>query len=620
MKRRSQSALQGQVYNPVLGFATVPNVGGGRKYPYDTFYGGWSPRLAAAWNPHFGDGLMKSIFGDGNTVLRGGYARIYGRLNGVDLVLVPLLGTGLMQAVQCNGAVMASAAIGGNQCTNASTPATAFRIGADGLVAPLGGAPSNTLAQPYFPGTPIGNPTGAVNLKAASGSVLDPKFRPNSNDSFTFSIQREIGTKQFVEVGYIGKLIHNEFQEIASEAVPYMMTLGGQSFAKAFGAMYTQMCGLNVQVCTANVNSVTAQPFFEAALGGVNSAYCKGFASCTAAVASKQTSNIANNAVFSLWTNLNGQTSWALPNSMYTANPATGCPTGAAITPTTVCAQADSIQWNTSLGYGNYHAVYASYTMRDWHGLTARQNLTWGKALGTGSEVQARSTRTALDAFNTRGEYGVQSFDVKFVYNIAMNYAPTAFKSQHGILGHLLGGWSFAPLVTAQSGFPINATQTEGSCTNCQAFGSAVNATAIYTAPLINGKFSGGQSLNYFTSAPTGSVGTTSTATGQWLNMFANPSAAYGQFRRLVLGVDTNGGGFGVIRGFSRWNLDATVAKNVKVTERIGVTFTTQLANLLNHMQPSDPALALNTPATFGRVSGTAYDSRQIEFGLHMKW
>ena len=33
--------------------------------------------------------------------MRGGYGRIYGRLNGVDLVLVPLLGTGLIQAVQC---------------------------------------------------------------------------------------------------------------------------------------------------------------------------------------------------------------------------------------------------------------------------------------------------------------------------------------------------------------------------------------------------------------------------------------------------------------------------------------------------------------------------------------
>ena len=46
-------------------------------------------------------------------MIRGGYSRIYGRLNGVNLVLVPLLGTGLEQAVSCIGAVRSP---NGNQC------------------------------------------------------------------------------------------------------------------------------------------------------------------------------------------------------------------------------------------------------------------------------------------------------------------------------------------------------------------------------------------------------------------------------------------------------------------------------------------------------------------------
>src|SRR5205085_2565948 len=182
LAKRQAAALSGSVYNPVIGFATVANVAGGRQYPYDTFYKGWSPRVAAAWNPHYSSGLLGSIFGDGKSVVRGGYSRIYGRLNGVDLVLVPLLGTGLMQGVQCVGAVNAASAVNGNQClgSGGATPATAFRIGTDGLVAPLGGAPSATLAQPYFPG--VGG-----NLAAGDGSVLDTTFRPNSNDTFTLS-------------------------------------------------------------------------------------------------------------------------------------------------------------------------------------------------------------------------------------------------------------------------------------------------------------------------------------------------------------------------------------------------------------------------------------------------
>src|SRR5512146_1492546 len=88
------------------------------------------------------------LMGSGDTVIRGGYGRIYGRLNGVDLVLVPLLGTGLIQAVQCVNPTIAGTCPG----DGGSTPTTAFRIGVDGNTAPLGAAPSKNLAQPDFPG------------------------------------------------------------------------------------------------------------------------------------------------------------------------------------------------------------------------------------------------------------------------------------------------------------------------------------------------------------------------------------------------------------------------------------------------------------------------------------
>ena len=90
---RKPAALQGQVFNPQIGFTLVGNTAHPSKYPYNPYYGEWSPRIAAAWD----------IFGNGTTVLRGGYGRTYGRLNGVDLVLVPLLSPGLIQPVQCTG-------------------------------------------------------------------------------------------------------------------------------------------------------------------------------------------------------------------------------------------------------------------------------------------------------------------------------------------------------------------------------------------------------------------------------------------------------------------------------------------------------------------------------------
>ena len=44
------------------------------------------------------------LFGHGQTVIRGGYSRIYGRLNGGRVVGSPVLGAGLEQVIQCIGA------------------------------------------------------------------------------------------------------------------------------------------------------------------------------------------------------------------------------------------------------------------------------------------------------------------------------------------------------------------------------------------------------------------------------------------------------------------------------------------------------------------------------------
>jgi len=616
LAKRKSAALSGQVYDPVLGFALVNNVAGKRKYPYDPFYKGFSPRVSAAWSPHFNGGILGSVFGDGKSVIRGGYSRIYGRLNGVNLVLVPLLGTGIMQAVACVGASMNGQCLG----TGGVNPSNAFRIGTDGLVAPLGGTPSNTLAQPFFPGV-------NGNLAAAPGSGLDPDTRPSVNDSFTLSIQRELSSKLFVEAGYIGKLIHNEFQEINVDAVPYMTTLGGQTFANAYANMYTAICGLNVQVCpAANASTPAPQPFIEAALGGATSNFCKVASSCTAALMAAQRNLIASNRVYELWNAMATSTSWTLGLTNPGMNPPGGC------APTViVCRQFQAFEFDTSNGWGNYNGAFATVTFRDWHGMTARSNFTWGRSFGTGGEVQARSTRTVLDPWNLESEYGPNGFDVKFIYNLALNYEPPVYKGQHGLVGHLLGGWSISPLFTAQSGFPLNVVQQDGTGTSTsrEAFGqSDPSQSAIYNVVLANGSFNGGNSLHYFTTSPAGAVGTTATsksaagASTEWLNMFGDPTAAYGQFRRLVLGVDQRGNGFGILRGFPRWNLDMTVTKDIRATERVGFTFTAMMTNVLNHFQPDDPSMNLNSPATFGRVSAqaTGYDSRQMEFGLRVRW
>ncbi|PYX84056.1 MAG: hypothetical protein DMG68_21405 [Acidobacteria bacterium] len=281
---RQKAALAGQVFNPIVGFDLVHNTH--RKYPYDPYYKQFSPRFAVAWNPHFdADSMGGKAFGTDSTVIRAGYGRIYGRLNGVDLVLVPLLGTGLIQAVQCFGPLAT-----GPAGTCGGTPATVFRIEPNSLVAPLPAA-QPTLPQPLFP--------GINGVSAGAGEALDPHFRPNVVDSVDFTIQRQVGRNLTFEAGYIGRYIKHEYQPLNVNAVPYMMTLGGQRFDKAYANMLLQYCGGFAGLAGGGCNApkgafaLTPQPFFEAALKPTG--YCAGFANCTTAVAANEGVNGTGN-------------------------------------------------------------------------------------------------------------------------------------------------------------------------------------------------------------------------------------------------------------------------------------------------------------------------------------
>jgi len=608
LAQKKAAALAGQAYDPTVGFATVRNMTPSRNSPYDPFYGGLSPRVAAAWNPNFDSGLLGSVFGRGKTVIRGGYSRIYGRLNGVGLVLVPLLGTGLLQPVSCIGASITGKCLG----NNGVDPMTAFRIGADGLAAPLP-AVSQTLPQPYLPGV-------NGNASAGDGSQIDPKFKPNHSDEFNFTLQRALSQKVVIEAGYIGRRIRDEFQEINIDAVPYMTTLGGQSFANAYATLYNQL--------NSGVATPTAQPFFEAALGGPSSAYCAKFASCTAAVASNLKSSILSTQVYNLWNSLNAAPTWTLGRTLLSSPAAAGG---------SVAAQLSSLEYFTNFGWGNYNAAFFSFTAKDWHGVTARSNFTWSRALGTGSLQQSSSSITVVDPWNMHASYGTQPFDLRFVYSQLMVYQTPFFRSQKGVAGRVLGGWSISPLFTAQSGAPLQVNVGTGSNSDAQAFGEIYgNNNRAYENAVLTGPYTGGNSAHYnvTSSGRAGTTGNPSTG-GSGLNIFADPNATYALFRRPILGLDTSGGGAGVLRGLPSWSLDVTLSKEIRATERLGATLIIQVTNVLNHFQPANPTLNIDSPQTWGVITnqattgnlsgigGTAdgvpaINPRQMEFGLRV--
>jgi hypothetical protein len=275
---------------------------------------------------------------------------------------------------------------------------------------------------------------------------------------------------------------------------------------------------------------------------------------------------------------------------------------------------------NASIGYGNYHAGFASLKMADWHGLTTQSNFTWSKALNTGAVYQSTSADTAIDPFNLRTGYGVSGSDRKFVYNLFFVYQPPFYKGQHGITGHALGGWTFAPIFTAGTGVPIilgtinGGGQAFGEGDSTNFFGNGESENAIPMKPL-----HGGTHYHY-----AGQIGP------DFPNFFADPQAAFDSIRQPILGYDTRDGGWGPIHGLGYWNVDMSVRKTFNITEKINLETQFVFTNLFNHVMFYDPGfggIASNDYADtsagspgFSTLPGQGNTPRTMEFGIRLNF
>jgi len=467
------------------------------------------------------------------------------------------------------------------------------------------------------------------------------------NQQYDFTIQRQLNNKMSVELGYIGRHITHEFQPVNITAIPYMMTLGGQRFDKAYGQMVMQYCGGNAGLaggnCAGNLSAVTMQPFFETALAGTG--YCDGVGgstNCTQALAFREgnvstggSGNIPSASVWSLWNDLDGgntactsgRSALGGPCGFNFARSTQASPLNCVLGSEMGCGGqlTSGVGENTSLGYGNYNALFVSYKMSTWHGLAMQSNFTWSKALGTGSLVQATSQYTANDPFDLGRGYGYQPWDRKFMFNVWFTYTPPVYQGQHGVAGHLLGGWTIAPILDVGSGIPFGVGPVGfGSSvyTGGQEFGATDGGNIGSYSNAVN--ICGNQGIsssrhNTFDASVAGTAGTP--------NLFANPGTVYNCFRNPILGIDNgHNGGVGNYRGMPFWNVDFSIKKNLAITERFGAEFGAVFTNVFNHVQLYDPGLPfLGDTGDFGSLVGAAggfqvNNGRKIEVDFRLKF
>ncbi|MCL5745180.1 MAG: carboxypeptidase-like regulatory domain-containing protein [Acidobacteria bacterium] len=565
LENRRQAALAGNVYNPTVGFLPIRKTG--RKYPYDADWNNFGPRVAAAWSPSYTDGFLGKMFGSGKTVLRAGYGITYDRINGVGIVMVPILGVGFGQTFTCRGP---SRITGGCTGSGGTDPTTAFRIGVDGSTVPLPTVGPIT-ALPIIP--------GVNSVSELLSFQIDTKRRVGASHGWDVTLQRELPFNMLLEVGYVGRRSTHLYQGVDLNSVPFFMKGPGtnQTFAQAFDA---------TAAAVRAGSAVTPQAWFENSLAG--STYCQApFTSCTEGVAASFGGELTFGSVFDMWTGLE-------PDMVFG--------------PTLADSQVLLLYMISDFGRSNYNAGFVTVRKRTSKGLTFDMNYTWSHTTDQ-IGINQNSLNSASNPWDLNYDYGPALFDRRHTFNTLAVYDLPFGKGRRfsagNALDRVIGGWTVAGIYTYSGGLPMTLYQGV-----CQEYGAGIFGNCAGALP--SGAFKqGGRSVHR---GVTGSGGI-GTAGNQ--NLFSDPAATYNAFRRINVATDTRQGN-GVLRGLPRWNFDMSITKTTRITEKVGLRFSAEMTNLFNHPEFNDPSTDLTDPTSFGVLNSQYNRPRFIQLGFRI--
>ena len=581
LQAKEQAALKGQVYNPPIGWVPVKQA---NKPVYNVDYGNVAPRVSVAWNPAMQKGFLGHVFGDRKTVVRGGFALVYDRSNTVQSVEIPMLGVGFGQNVNIQTPSCAATGGGGPGCNaaaGAGNPgASSFRVGVDGtLPLPSVGASKS----PVIPSSPFGE---------FLSFQVDPNTKIGRSYNIDLSIQREIPGGFVLEAAYVGRFARRLPQAINFTQSPYMFvdTASGQSFAKAFD---------NVATALRSGQTPATQAWFENQLPGYPAKI--GFnGTATAYVAQQLRSNFVNGNVSSIFQSLGGyrRTLGLLPYNN---------------------DEAQMEFMRTYIGQSNYNGLLVTLSKRLSYGLTASANYTFSRTLDDDLQWQNNASFYP-NSFHPGVDYGPSIYDRTHVFNANYVYDLPAGKGHRFSTGNwidrVIGGWYTSGILTLLSGVPIIVTESS------QVFGDAIVLGSNTGSIPINGVPSTGMHDNIGGSNGFGTNGGGANGTGK--SLFSNPEATFKNFRPLLLSQDTRSGRANPLRGLPLKNMDMSLGKTTRITERINTRFSADFFNVFNHPSFQNPALSLQNPQAFGVITSSfipanrAVGARWIELGMRI--
>jgi hypothetical protein len=148
--------------------------------------------------------------------------------------------------------------------------------------------------------------------------------------------------------------------------------------------------------------------------------------------------------------------------------------------------QFTGINWRGSNGDSYYHALNVRVQSTNFAslGLTLSANYTWAHAVDdlstTFSEVQNSAANLGyLDPFHPGIDRGNADFDIRHRLSLSFVYEPPIGKDSTGWKREVLGGWSIAPIFTANTGSPFTVYDCTNAIEYCPRYTPATPGTSI---------------------------------------------------------------------------------------------------------------------------------------------
>ncbi|MGH9668102.1 MAG: hypothetical protein ACRD9L_27095, partial [Bryobacteraceae bacterium] len=232
----------------------------------------------------------------------------------------------------------------------------------------------------------------------------------------------------------------------------------------------------------------------------------------------------------------------------------------------------------------NYQGLSVILRKHFSHGLQFQANYTWSHTLDVTTDSNGGGA--PMNPYAWGLDYGNSNWDVRHRFVASYVWEIPFFRGASHTLRNAFGNWQINGITTLQGGFPINVT-----------YGTDTANTS-----------SGGSNRPDLVSAPTADCGDGHLTGCIAAAAFAIPGLyAYGNAGRNL------------VTGPHLFTTDLSLFKNFQIAETARFELRFEAFNVTNSPEFSNPGSTFGT-ASFGNITGTSIDNRDLQLGAKLVW